>query len=57
MHFLPTFFFSKRYITITLTGFYPVKNIYNHFHNILGIFDVFRNFLGTASEAMRDCYL
>ena len=27
---------------------------YNHFHNILKLFDVLRNFLFTTSETMRD---
>ena len=30
---------------------------YNHFHNILRVFDVLSTFLFTASERMRDHYL
>ena len=30
---------------------------YNHFHNILRIFDVLANFPYTTSETMRDYYL
>ena len=30
---------------------------YNHFHNILGLFDVLPNFPFTTSETMRDYYL
>ena len=31
-----------------------VKPIYNHFHNILRLFDVLPNFPVTTSETMRD---
>ena len=31
-----------------------MSNIYNHFHNILRLFDVLPNFLFTTSETMRD---
>ena len=31
--------------------------IYNHFHNILRLFDVLLNFPSTTSETMRDYYL
>ena len=31
--------------------------IYNHFHNILRLFDVLINFPFTTSETMRDYYL
>ena len=30
---------------------------YNHFHNVLRLFDVLRNFAFTTSETMRDYYL
>ena len=33
------------------------NNIYNHFHNILRLFDVFPNFPFTTSESMRDYFL
>ena len=32
-------------------------DIYNHFHNILRLFDVLTNFFFTTSETMRDYYL
>ena len=31
--------------------------ICNHFHNILRLFDILRNFPFTTSESMRDYYL
>ena len=36
--------------------FIKMKN-YNHFHNILRLFDVLPNFLFTTSETMHDYYL
>ena len=33
------------------------QEIYNHFHNILRLFDVLPNFPFTTSEAMGDYYL
>ena len=33
------------------------SEIYNHFHNILRLFDVLTNFPFTTSETMRDYYL
>ena len=32
-------------------------NSYNHFHNILRLYDVLPNFLSATSEIMRDYYL
>ena len=38
--------------------FYEKKSEgYNHFHNVLRLFDVLINFPFTASETMRDYYL
>ena len=37
--------------------FYPLEPFYNHFHNILRLFDVLTNFSFTTSETMRDYYL
>ena len=34
-----------------------VTRAYNHFDNILRVFDVLPNFLFTTSETMRDYYL
>ena len=34
-----------------------VTRAYNHFHNILKVFDVLPNFLFATSETMRDYYL
>ena len=33
------------------------SNTYNHFHNILRLFDILPNFLFIASESMRSYYL
>ena len=35
----------------------PLNTFYNHFHNILRLFDVLPTFLSTTSETMRDYYL
>ena len=37
--------------------FEALKTIYNHFHNILRLFDVLPNFPFTTSETMRNYYL
>ena len=39
--------------------FYPFPQVvtYNHFHNILRLFDALPNFPFTTSETMRDYYL
>ena len=37
--------------------YYPGSYIYNHFHNILRLFDVLTNFLFTTSETMCNYYL
>ena len=34
-----------------------LRNSYNHFHNILRLFDILTNFPFITSETMRDCYL
>ena len=34
-----------------------IKGTYNHFHNILRLFNVLTNFPFTTSETMRDYYL
>ena len=44
-------FISKQFLITFLNTFY------NHFHNILRLFDVLPTFLSTTSETMRDYYL
>ena len=36
---------------------YEMGQVYNHFHNILRLFDVLPNFPFTTSGTMRDYYL
>ena len=50
---LPTIAFTHDMEVIS----HHVLSIYNHFHNILRLFDVLPNFPFTTSETMGDYYL
>ena len=49
-------FEQKEIFSVFIWG--PIVNLtYNHFHNILRLFDVLPNFPVTLSETMREYYL
>ena len=51
---------AKEWLNIFLTKCTEVVVFavtYNHFHNILSLFDVLPNFPFTTSETMRDCFV